>query len=77
MVSNLGRWHVEMVPAGGEMDDTIDVDLPGGDVPAKRREAKLKLDIDLDEPLDYALCVRVTPLDIRATLSSQLTAMSQ
>lgn len=62
-VSNLKRWHVEIVPAGGESEDGNDVDLPARDVPGKRKEVTFNLDVDLNQPLDYALCVRVTPLD--------------
>jgi DNA phosphorothioation-dependent restriction protein DptH len=62
-VKNLARWHVEVVPADSDVEDTADVDMPARIVPAKRKEATLKLDLELDEPLDYALHVRVTPLD--------------
>ncbi|HEY1390546.1 MAG TPA: hypothetical protein VGF38_18565, partial [Ktedonobacterales bacterium] len=62
-VSDLARWHVEVVPSEGDVDENIDVDLPVSVVPGKKNEAKLKLDLDLDEPLDYTLRVRVTPLD--------------
>lgn len=63
LVSNLSRWRVEIVPAGSEMDETIDVDLPARDVSGASRKATFQLDLDLDQPLDCAVCVRVTPLD--------------
>ncbi len=62
-VNNLASWHVEVVPATDDVDGTADVDLPARVVPARRSEATLKLDLDLDESLDYALRVRVLPLD--------------
>ena len=59
---NLSRWRVEIVPAGGSADDVPD-ELPGREVPAARREATLKLDIEPEEAIDYAVRVRITPLD--------------
>jgi DNA phosphorothioation-dependent restriction protein DptH len=59
---NLRGWRLEIVPAGGDEDDIV-ADLPVREVPASRREATLKLDIEPEEQIDYAVCVRVTPLD--------------
>lgn len=75
-VSKLASWHVEVVPADGDVDDTSDIDLPARVVPAKRREATLKLDLELEESLDYALRVRVIPLDPGATRSSRTRRVS-
>jgi hypothetical protein len=60
---NLDRWLIEMVLSGGERSDTT-VDLPSREIDGAKRTVTLKLNIELeDEPLDSAVCIRVTPLD--------------
>lgn len=59
---NLRGWRVEIVPDGAGEDDVI-ADLPIREVPAARREATLKLDIEPEEAFDYRMRVRVAPLD--------------
>lgn len=60
---NLGRWKIEMIPNHHEYAD-LDVELPAVEVDAARREARLKLDLNLEEQaIDFSVCVRITPLD--------------
>jgi DNA phosphorothioation-dependent restriction protein DptH len=60
---NLSRWRVEIIPSGDE-DYDIDIDLPAREVPGSRNNVTLKLDMELDEALDFALVARVTPIDV-------------
>lgn len=61
---NLRGWRVEIVPAGANEDDVVE-DFPSREIPAGRSEHRvtIKLDIEPEETIDYAVCVRVTPLD--------------
>src|SRR5262249_45951450 len=59
---NVERWRVEIVPADDKAGD-IEEDLPGRDVTGARRSATLKLDLDLEEALDFAVVARITALD--------------
>lgn len=57
---DLARWRVGIVPAGGEngFDDCLDERT----IPGSRRAATIKLDMEFEEPPDYAVCIRITPL---------------
>ena len=63
--SNLSRWRVEIVPSGVAEADT-DIDLPTREVAGGRRTVTLNLDLDLEEPPDFGVVVRVTALDSAA-----------
>jgi DNA phosphorothioation-dependent restriction protein DptH len=57
---DLGRWRIGIVPSGSEngFDDSLDE----RSVVGSRRTVTIKLDMDFDEPPDYAVCVRIMPL---------------
>ena len=57
---DLSRWRVGIVPSGSEngFEECIDERSVAGN----RRSVTIKLDVDFDEPPDYAVCIRITPL---------------
>ncbi|HEU5375358.1 MAG TPA: hypothetical protein VFV38_07970, partial [Ktedonobacteraceae bacterium] len=57
---DLGRWRIGIVPSGSEngFEDCLDE----RSVVGNRRTVTIKLDMDFDEPPDYAVCVRIMPL---------------
>lgn len=57
---DLSRWRVGIVPADSE--NGFEESLEERSVIGSRRTVTMKLDMDFDEPPDYAVCVRVTPL---------------
>lgn len=60
---NVHAWQVALIPAdSGDGDETL-YDLPSREVKGTARTARLKLDLDLDEPLETSLAVRVVALD--------------
>ncbi len=61
---NLSRWQVAIVPSGvDDADSESDVELPAREIAGHRRSLTLKLDMELEEPPDFGVRVRVTPLD--------------
>ncbi len=61
---NLNSWRVGIVPSRGESESEGGFDLPERDVPSQRRNIEFKLDMDFEEPPDFALCVKVVPLNV-------------
>ncbi len=57
---DLSRWRVGIVPSGSEnrFEECIDE----RSVTGNRRTVTIKLDMDFDEPLDYAVCIRIAPI---------------
>ena len=57
---DLSRWRVGIVPSGSEngFEECIDE----RSVVGNRRTVTIKLDMDFDEPPDYAVCIRIAPI---------------
>ncbi len=57
---DLSRWRVGIVPSGSEngFEECVDERSVVGD----RRTVTIKLDMDFDEPPDYAVCIRIAPV---------------
>ena len=57
---DLSRWRVGIVPSGSKngFEECIDERSVAGN----RRTLTIKLDMDFDEPPDYAACIRIVPL---------------
>src|SRR5260370_5281624 len=56
----LSRWRIGIVPFSSEngFDECIDERSVAG----RRRTVTIKLDMDFDEPPDYGVCIRISPL---------------
>ncbi len=69
---DVDRWRIGIVPAGedNESDEALDEQssnkfdnaLYESNIAGKRRNVTIKLDMDFEELLDYAVCVRIMPL---------------
>ncbi len=59
---NLDRWRIGIVPSGSEngFEDCLDERSTAG----TRRTITIKLDMDFEEPPDYAVCIRIAPLSM-------------
>src|SRR5579875_2706743 len=57
---DLSRWRIGIVPADSEhgFEDSLDE----RSVMGNRRTVTIKLDMDFEEPPDYAVCIRIMPL---------------
>ena len=60
---NLGSWRIEMISLGTDSGTEGTLDLPEIEVPGHRRNVTFKLDLEFDEAPDFAVCIRVVPLD--------------
>ncbi len=69
---DVDRWHIGIVPAANdnESDEALDEQesnkfenaLYESSIAGKRRNITIKLDMDFEEPPDYAVCVRIMPV---------------
>ncbi len=57
---DLSRWRVAIVPA--DSDKGFEESIDERNVPGTRRTVTIKLDMEFEEPPDYAVCVRIAPL---------------
>lgn len=60
--NNLDRWRIGIVPSGSEngFEDSLDE----RSVTGTRRTITIKLDMDFEEPPNYAVCIRIAPLTL-------------
>ena len=77
---DVDRWHIGIVPADADSESDIALDeqssnrfdnaLYESSIAGKRRNVTIKLDMDFEEPPDYAVCIKIMPLsaDGRAIL---------
>ncbi|GCE27572.1 hypothetical protein KDA_30560 [Dictyobacter alpinus] len=65
---NLGGWRVAIVPADGSFEADSSIELPERDLPAARRTITLSMDIEFEEPPDFAVCVRIMPINKDGTV---------
>ncbi|GHO82266.1 ATP-binding protein [Dictyobacter formicarum] len=65
---NLGGWRVAIVPADSDFEVDNSIDLPERDLPASRRTITINMDIAFEEPPDFAVCVRVMPINKDGTV---------
>ena len=69
---DVDRWHIGIVPADDDSESDVGLDeqssnkfdnaLYESSIAGKRRNVTIKLDIDFEEPPDFAVCVRIMPL---------------
>ncbi|MEO8956901.1 MAG: hypothetical protein ABI465_20305, partial [Ktedonobacteraceae bacterium] len=57
---DLSRWRVAIVPA--DSDKGFEESIDERNVLGTRRTVTIKLDMEFEEPPDYAICVRIAPL---------------
>jgi hypothetical protein len=61
---NVQAWEVSLIPtSGGESDELAVFDLPSREVKGSVRTARVKLDLDFDEPPETSFSVRVVAID--------------
>lgn len=65
---NLGGWRVAIVPSDSEVEYDGSIELPERDIPAQRRNLTLNMNIEFDEPPDFAVRVRVMPINKDGTV---------
>ncbi|EFH80224.1 ATP-binding protein [Ktedonobacter racemifer] len=65
---NLGGWRVAIVPSDGEIEYEGNIELPERDLPTQRRNTTINMNIEFDEPPDFAVRVRVMPLNADGTV---------
>ncbi len=80
---DVDRWHVGIVPVTNDSESDEALDEQGSNkfenalyessIAGKRRNITIKLDMDFEEPPDYAVCVRIMPVsaDGREILHSE------
>jgi hypothetical protein len=65
---NLGGWRVAITPSDGEIEYEGNIELPERDLPAQRRNITINMNIEFDEPPDFAVRVRIMPLNKDGTI---------
>jgi DNA phosphorothioation-dependent restriction protein DptH len=60
---NLSRWRVEIVPFSDELELEDGIELFSRLIPGHRSTLTIKLDLELEEMLDFSVVVHVTPID--------------
>ncbi len=67
---NLGGWRVAIVPSSdSEIEYDGGIELPERDLPAQRRTLTMNMNIEFDEPPDFAVRVRVMPINKDGTVT--------
>lgn len=65
---NLSGWRVAIVPTNEEIEYESSIELPERDLQAQRRSITINMDIEFDEPPDFAVCVRIMPINKDGTV---------